>query len=134
MALTRTFKAFVEAQSSVFDSAKRYFLMQIETSRIIVLMLMVYRLRLPANQTSAKPLKLSSCRQNCLRKMDSISMTDQTRAAIAGYGNLGRSVEASLAQNPDMELLAIGWDPGLMSLNRLFGETILPKGKTGAAA
>ncbi|MEH6355931.1 MAG: diaminopimelate dehydrogenase [Marinobacter sp.] len=147
-------------------------------------------------------------------------MTDQIRVAIAGYGNLGRGVEASLAQNPDMELicvfsrrdsasvtlldqkvpvyamadveqyqdevdvvilcggaktdlpeqgpyltqffntvdsfdthekmneyfsvlngaaqksgnialLAVGWDPGLTSLNRLFGETILPAGNTG---
>lgn len=146
-------------------------------------------------------------------------MTDQIRVAIAGYGNLGRGVEASLAQNPDMELicvfsrrdsasvtlldqkvpvyamadveqyqdevdviilcggstadlpeqgpyltqffntvdsfdthakvnehfaalddaaqnsgnialLAVGWDPGLTSLNRLFGETILPGGNT----
>jgi diaminopimelate dehydrogenase len=152
--------------------------------------------------------------------MDSITMTDQIRVAIAGYGNLGRSVEASLAQNPDMELfcvfsrrdsasvtlldqrvpvyamadveqyqdevdvmilcgssktdlpeqgpyltqlfntvdsfdthekvneyfaalndaaqksgnialLAVGWDPGLASLNRLFGETILAEVKTG---
>jgi len=146
-------------------------------------------------------------------------MTDQIRVAIAGYGNLGRGVEAALAQNPDMELfcvfsrrdpanvtlldrkvpvyamadteqyqdevdvmilcggsktdlpkqgpyltqffntvdsfdthakvnehfaalddaaqksgnialLSVGWDPGLFSLNRLFGETILPEGKT----
>jgi diaminopimelate dehydrogenase len=151
--------------------------------------------------------------------MDSITMTDQIRVAIAGYGNLGRGVEASLAQNPDMELicvfsrrdsasvtlldrkvpvyamadveqyqdevdvmilcggskadlpaqgpyltqffntvdsfdthakvnehfsllddaaqksgnialLAAGWDPGLASLNRLFGETIMPEGNT----
>jgi len=151
--------------------------------------------------------------------MAPITMTDQIRVAIAGYGNLGRGVEASLAQNPDMELicvfsrrdsanvtlldqkvpvyamvnveqyqdevdvmilcggsktdlpeqgpylaqffntvdsfdthekvneyfaalsgaaqksgnialLAAGWDPGLASLNRLFGETILPEGNT----
>ena len=27
-------------------------------------------------------------------------------------------------------LLSVGWDPGLFSLNRLFGEAILPQGKT----
>lgn len=27
-------------------------------------------------------------------------------------------------------LLSVGWDPGLFSLNRLFGETILPEGET----
>lgn len=141
------------------------------------------------------------------------------RIAIAGYGNLGRGVEAALAQSPDMELvgvfsrrkpatvetlypgtevhsldtigdfrdgidvlilcggsksdlpeqgpalagsfntvdsfdthakipeyfeavdrsargggktaiIAVGWDPGMFSLNRLFGEAILPEGAT----
>jgi len=146
-------------------------------------------------------------------------MADKIRVAIAGYGNLGRGVEAALAQNPDMQLvgvfsrrdpasvtlrdsrvpvhamadieqhqnevdvlilcggsktdlpeqgpylaqffntvdsfdtharvneyfaaldkparaagklalMSVGWDPGLFSLNRLFGETILPQGET----
>lgn len=146
-------------------------------------------------------------------------MTQPIRVAIAGYGNLGRGVEAALTQNPDMRLVAVfsrrdpssvtpldasvpvhamadveqyqndidvmilcggsrtdlpeqgpylaqffntvnsfdthakvnehfaaldkpaqeagyvamlsgGWDPGLFSLNRLFGETILPEGET----
>ena len=146
-------------------------------------------------------------------------MTHQIRVAIAGYGNLGRGVEAALGQNPDMRLvgvfsrrdpasvtlldsavpvyamadieqyqdqvdvmilcggsksdlpeqgpylakffntvdsfdthakvpeyyaaldqsardagrvamLSVGWDPGLFSLNRLFGEAILPEGET----
>ena len=34
-------------------------------------------------------------------------MTDQIRVAIAGYGNLVRGVEASLAQNSDMELICV---------------------------
>ena len=34
-------------------------------------------------------------------------MTDTTRIAIVGYGNLGRGVEAAIGQNPDMELVAI---------------------------
>lgn len=146
-------------------------------------------------------------------------MADEIRVAIAGYGNLGRGVEAALMQNSDMQLvgvfsrrdpasvtlldskvpvfamadvekhqdevdvlilcggsktdlpeqgpylaqffntvdsfdthakvneyyaaldesaqkygnialLSVGWDPGLFSLNRLFGETILPEGET----
>ncbi|HUH38996.1 MAG TPA: diaminopimelate dehydrogenase [Spongiibacteraceae bacterium] len=146
-------------------------------------------------------------------------MAQKLRIAIAGYGNLGRGVEAALAQNPDMQLVAVfsrrdpasvtlldvkvpvyamadidqhqdsvdvmilcggsktdlpeqgphlaqffntvdsfdthakvndyyaaldksarksgyvamlsgGWDPGLFSLNRLFGEAILPEGDT----
>lgn len=146
-------------------------------------------------------------------------MSAKTRIGIAGYGNLGRGVEAALAQNPDMDLvgvftrrdpaqlqlltagvpvhaladieqfrdridvlilcggsksdlpqqgpalaawfntvdsfdthpkipeyfaavdaaaqrggktalIAIGWDPGLFSLNRLYGEAILPHGAT----
>ena len=146
-------------------------------------------------------------------------MSHQIRVAIAGYGNLGRGVEAALAQHPDMRLvgvfsrrdpvsvtlldtsvpvyamadieqyqeevdvmilcggsksdlpeqgpylaqffntvdsfdthakvpeyysaldqsardagrvalLSVGWDPGLFSLNRLYGEAILPEGET----
>lgn len=146
-------------------------------------------------------------------------MTHPIRVAIAGYGNLGRGVEAALQQNPDMSLVGVfsrrdpasvtlldasvpvypmadieqyqgavdvmilcggsktdlpeqgpylaqffntvdsfdthakvnehyaaldqsaqetahvamlsgGWDPGLFSLNRLFGESILPEGET----
>src|SRR5690554_1887679 len=146
-------------------------------------------------------------------------MTQLIRVAIAGYGNLGRGVEAALKQNPDMLLVGVfsrrdpgnitlldenvpvypmadveqfqdkvdvmilcggsktdlpeqgpylaqffntvdsfdthakvnkyhealdqsaqrsghvamlsgGWDPGLFSLNRLFGEAILPEGET----
>src|SRR5690554_5375391 len=146
-------------------------------------------------------------------------MNQRIRVAIVGYGNLGRGVEAALAQSPDMQLVGVfsrrdpasvtlldsntpvyamadieqyqdavdvlilcggsrtdlpeqgpylaqffntvdsfdthakvnqhhealdqsaqksghvamlsgGWDPGLFSLNRLFGETILPEGET----
>ncbi|HHX34646.1 MAG TPA: diaminopimelate dehydrogenase [Gammaproteobacteria bacterium] len=146
-------------------------------------------------------------------------MSNRIRVAIAGYGNLGRGVEAALRQSPDMRLigvfsrrdpasvtlldsavpvyamadieqyqdevdvmilcggsksdlpeqgpylaqffntvdsfdthakvpeyyaaldqsardagrvamLSVGWDPGLFSLNRLFGEAILPAGET----
>lgn len=146
-------------------------------------------------------------------------MSHRIRVAIAGYGNLGRGVEAALAQNPDMclvgvfsrrdpatvrlldssvpvhamadieqyqdevdvmilcggsksdlpeqgpylarffntvdsfdthakvpeyyaaldqsardagrvAMLSVGWDPGLFSLNRLYGEAILPEGET----
>jgi diaminopimelate dehydrogenase len=34
-------------------------------------------------------------------------MTNKIRVGIVGYGNLGRGVEASLRQNPDMELVAV---------------------------
>lgn len=34
-------------------------------------------------------------------------MNQQIRVAIAGYGNLGRGVEAALAQNPDMQLVGV---------------------------
>jgi len=34
-------------------------------------------------------------------------MADQIRVAIAGYGNLGRGVEAALTQNPDMHLVGV---------------------------
>ena len=34
-------------------------------------------------------------------------MTNRIRVGIAGYGNLGRGVEAAIAQSPDMELVGI---------------------------
>ena len=34
-------------------------------------------------------------------------MSDAIRIGIVGYGNLGRGVEASLAQNPDMQLVGV---------------------------
>lgn len=34
-------------------------------------------------------------------------MSNKIRVAIAGYGNLGRGVEAALSQNPDMQLVAV---------------------------
>ncbi len=34
-------------------------------------------------------------------------MNERIRIGIAGYGNLGRGVEAAIAQNPDMELVGI---------------------------
>lgn len=34
-------------------------------------------------------------------------MTEEIRIAIAGYGNLGRGVEAAIAHNPDMHLVGI---------------------------
>lgn len=41
-------------------------------------------------------------------------MTNQIRIGIAGYGNLGKGVEAAIAQNPDMRLEAVFTrrDPG----------------------
>lgn len=34
-------------------------------------------------------------------------MSDKIRIAIAGYGNLGRGVEAAITQNPDTQLVAV---------------------------
>src|SRR5690554_7317235 len=34
-------------------------------------------------------------------------MTNRIRIGIAGYGNLGRGVEAALQQSPDMQLVAV---------------------------
>lgn len=34
-------------------------------------------------------------------------MTGQIKIAIAGYGNLGRGVEAAIAQNADMKLVGV---------------------------
>ena len=43
----------------------------------------------------------------------------KTRIAILGYGNLGRGVEAAIAQNDDLELAAVFTrrDPASLKLN-----------------
>ncbi len=40
------------------------------------------------------------------------------------------SVDEAAVANGTTALISVGWDPGLFSLNRLFGEAILPQGKT----
>ena len=48
------------------------------------------------------------------------------RAAIAGYGNLGRGVESALLQNPDFELTAIFTRRAPESVHPLSGAPVLP--------
>lgn len=38
-------------------------------------------------------------------------------------------VDASAEQGGKVALISVGWDPGMFSLNRLYGNVILPKGK-----
>ncbi|RKD22715.1 diaminopimelate dehydrogenase [Ammoniphilus oxalaticus] len=40
------------------------------------------------------------------------------------------SVDKSAKPNQKTSIIAVGWDPGLFSLNRLMGEAVLPKGTT----
>ncbi|MEG0472188.1 MAG: diaminopimelate dehydrogenase [Solibacillus sp.] len=40
------------------------------------------------------------------------------------------SVDAVAEQNDTVSIISVGWDPGLFSLNRLLGETVLPVGTT----
>lgn len=40
------------------------------------------------------------------------------------------ALDAPAKKSEHIALLSVGWDPGLFSLNRLFGETILPEGET----
>ncbi|MFA5626576.1 MAG: diaminopimelate dehydrogenase [Thiohalomonadaceae bacterium] len=48
-----------------------------------------------------------------------------THAKIPDYF---AAVDASASKSRHTALISIGWDPGLFSLNRLFGEAILPDG------
>ncbi len=50
-----------------------------------------------------------------------------THAKIPEYH---ASVDAVAKKTAKTSLISIGWDPGLFSLNRLFGEAILPEGET----
>jgi len=38
-------------------------------------------------------------------------------------------VDASAMEGGKVAMISVGWDPGMFSLNRLFGEVILPQGK-----
>ncbi len=38
------------------------------------------------------------------------------------------AVDKAASQNGNTSIISVGWDPGLFSINRLYGEAILPKG------
>ncbi len=50
-------------------------------------------------------------------------MTKKIKVGIVGYGNLGRGAEASIAQQPDMELVAIFSRRGAEGVEPLFEQT-----------
>ena len=50
-------------------------------------------------------------------------MGNQIRIGIAGYGNLGRGVEAAVAKNPDMVLAGIFTRRAPQDLQPLFART-----------
>lgn len=50
-----------------------------------------------------------------------------THAKIPDYYE---EIDAAAKPNGKVAILSVGWDPGLFSLNRLFGEAILPEGGT----
>ncbi len=55
---------------------------------------------------------------------------------IDSYDNHGEmlkffdSIDAGAKSAKKTAMIAVGWDPGMFSLNRLFGETLLPNGTT----
>src|SRR3546814_3701811 len=50
-----------------------------------------------------------------------------THAKIPEYFD---AVNKSAESGDNIALISVGWDPGLFSLNRLFGEAVLPQGAT----
>ncbi len=40
------------------------------------------------------------------------------------------AVDASAKENGNVAMISCGWDPGMFSINRLYGEAVLPKGST----
>lgn len=50
-----------------------------------------------------------------------------THARIPQYFE---AVDAAARAGGNVALISVGWDPGLFSLNRLFGEVVLPQGDT----
>jgi diaminopimelate dehydrogenase len=55
---------------------------------------------------------------------------------IDSYDNHGKipeyyeSVDIAAKAGGTLGIISVGWDPGLFSINRLYGETVLPKGET----
>jgi len=50
-----------------------------------------------------------------------------THARIPEYFD---AVDAAARSGGNLAIISVGWDPGLFSINRLFGEAILPQGDT----
>ncbi len=50
-----------------------------------------------------------------------------THARIPQYFE---AVDAAARSGRNVSIISVGWDPGLFSINRLFGESILPQGET----
>ncbi|AMQ05858.1 MULTISPECIES: diaminopimelate dehydrogenase [Sporosarcina] len=50
-----------------------------------------------------------------------------THAKIPGYFE---AVDASAKPNGKIAIISVGWDPGLFSINRLYGEAVLSEGAT----
>src|SRR5690606_39300583 len=50
-----------------------------------------------------------------------------THARIPEYFE---SVDAAARSGRNVSIISVGWDPGLFSINRLFGEAVLPQGDT----
>lgn len=50
-----------------------------------------------------------------------------THPKIPGYFE---AVDQAASRSGHTALIAVGWDPGLFSINRLFGEAVLPQGET----
>lgn len=50
-----------------------------------------------------------------------------THAAIPDYFS---AVDAVAQKTQHTNIIAVGWDPGLFSINRLMGESVLPQGQT----
>ena len=59
----------------------------------------------------------------CFNVVDSFD----THAKIPEHFN---NVDMASKENKKVSIISIGWDPGLFSLNRLFGEAVLPNGST----
>jgi len=63
----------------------------------------------------------------CYAKMFNVVDSFDTHARIPEYYN---AVDKSAKKGSHIAIISAGWDPGLFSINRLYGEAILPEGNT----
>ena len=62
-----------------------------------------------------------------LAKMFNTVDSFDTHARIPQYFDV---VDKSAQEGRNISIISVGWDPGLFSLNRLYGEAVLPDGET----
>ena len=69
----------------------------------------------------------NGCGKSTMAKLFNVIDSFDTHARIPEHF---ATVDKTAKENGKVAVISVGWDPGMFSLNRLFGEAILPEGST----